>query len=77
MNLQKMLLHNYPEFDQDAPCKVIYLGIVAPPNKEYDFDGQNFPKHVSNFIPQKQNSHPTIWFSDGYKVNEIIRKGEW
>ena len=55
------------------PCKVMYLGIVAPPDKKHNFDGKIFFKRVSKFVPQQQMSHSSNTFSDDYKLNKVIR----
>ena len=54
------------------PCKVMYLGIVAPPYPQHKFDGKIYLKRVSKFVPQQQNSHSSTVFSDDYRMNEII-----
>ena len=60
------------------PCKVMYLGIVAPPDKKHNFDGKVYFKRVSKFVPQAQTSHSSTVFSDDYKLNEVIKnKKQW
>ena len=58
------------------PCKVMYLGIVAPPNREHKFDGKILLKRVSTMEKAKQNSHSTKRFSDDYHLNSLICESE-
>ena len=46
------------------PCIVMYLGIVAPPDKKEQFDGKIMLKHVSEYEKVKQLSHTQQFVDD-------------
>ena len=54
------------------PCKVMFLGIVAPPDKKRNFDGKIMLKRVSKFKRQEKNSHSSKQFSDDFRLTELI-----
>lgn len=56
--------------------KVMYLGVVACPNPEHDFDGRVFLKRVSNREPAQRTSQNKK-FSVDIDVNKEIKNGGW
>jgi hypothetical protein len=56
--------------------KVMFMGVVAPPHPEHDFDGKIFLKRVSKDEYCKKTSYQQN-FSDNYHVNQLLRDGEW
>ena len=54
------------------PVKVMYLGVVACPNPEHDFDGRVFLKHISNREPAQRTSRNKK-FSVDIDVNKEIK----
>ena len=56
--------------------KVMYLGVVACPNPEHDFDSRVFLKRVSNRVPAQRTSQNKK-FSVDIDVNEEIKTEGW
>jgi hypothetical protein len=54
----------------------MFMGLVAPPIKEENFDGKILLKQVSKSIKTNRVSY-NQQFSDNYHVNYLIQKGEW
>ena len=58
------------------PVKVMYLGVVANPQEERNFDGRVYLKRVSNQVTATRRS-TNQRFSDDVDVNTAIMNGEW
>ena len=58
------------------PTKVMYLGVVAPPNTEKNFDGKIFLKRVSKNNVTKRVSY-NQHFHDNFLINHEIKNGAW
>ena len=58
------------------PVKVMYLGVVANPQEEHNFDGRVYLKRVSNQVTATRRS-TNQRFSDDVDVNTALMKGEW
>lgn len=58
------------------PTKVMYMGIVAPPVPEHDFDGKIMIKRVSKKQKTNKVSHNQR-FHDCYIINNDLKNGEW
>jgi hypothetical protein len=58
------------------PCKVMYMGIVGPPDTKENFDGKILIKRVSNTVKTGRKSYNQN-FSDNYHVNHLLKSGEW
>ena len=58
------------------PTKVMFMGIVAPPNEEMLFDGKIMMKRVSKNVESKALSY-NQQFSSDYHVNQLLKQGEW
>ena len=58
------------------PCKVMYLGVIAPPAPEYNFEGKIMLKRISKDRVQQINSFNTK-VSDSQVVNSLISSGDW
>jgi hypothetical protein len=58
------------------PTKVMYMGIVAPPDLDMLFDGKIMMKRVSKQVLSKACSYNTK-FSQNYHINQLIKSGEW
>ena len=58
------------------PVKVMYLGVVANPQEEHNFDGRVYLKRVSNQVTTTRRS-TNQRFSDDIDVNTALMKGEW
>jgi hypothetical protein len=58
------------------PCKVMYMGVIAPPVLDKAFTGKIMMKRVSKEEEQKCSSFCQI-FSDNYKVSYEIKTGDW
>ena len=56
--------------------KVMFMGVVAPPDLENRFDGKIFMKRVSKQVKSKRLSYHTK-FSDNYHINQLLRTEEW
>ena len=56
--------------------KVMFMGIVAPPSFEHNFDGKIMLKRVSRQTKTKKLTHHQH-FSVNYHVNQLIKDGEW
>ena len=58
------------------PCKVMYMGVIAPPEPRYRFEGKIMLKRISREKIQKSNSfHSRI--TDSYVTNKLIKDGQW
>ena len=59
------------------PTKVMYMGIVAPPDPEMLFDGKIMMKRVSKKVLSKALTYNQK-ISTNYHINQLINKsGEW
>jgi hypothetical protein len=58
------------------PVKAMFMGVVAPPNLERDFDGAIMIERISRMKITKQKSYSQR-FADNFRVNELIRTGAW
>ena len=56
--------------------KVMFMGIVAPPNIEKNFDGKIYMKRVCNQVKQKATSYNQI-FHETYEINNMLKDGVW
>ena len=56
--------------------KVMFMGIIAPPDLQHDFDGKIMLKRVSRQTESKQVTHHQR-FSVNYHINQLIKDGEW
>jgi hypothetical protein len=56
--------------------KVMFMGIVAPPDYLHDFDGKIMMKRVSREETTKKTTHHQR-FSDSYHINQLLKEGEW
>ena len=54
----------------------MFLGVVAQPKPEHDFDGKIFLEQVARMEAYKQTTHNQN-FTDDASVNGIIKNGEW
>ena len=54
----------------------MFLGVVARPIPEEDFDGKIFIDRVAETVEYKRTTH-TQRFSDHAGVNWLLRRGEW
>ena len=65
-------------FSRRFPCKVMFMGAVAPPNPEHDFDGRIFLQRVA---VEKEYARQTYTqrFSQSGEINEFLKKkrGGW
>ena len=58
------------------PCKVMYMGVVAPPSIKHYFDGKILLKRISREKVQKIDSFHQR-FTNSYITNTLIREGQW
>ena len=54
----------------------MFLGVVAPPDVENEFDGKIMIERVSKQKETRYNQHHQS-FHDEYMVNNSLKKGEW
>ena len=54
----------------------MYLGVVAPPNDEHEFDGQIFLKRVSKKEGYKRVTYHQNFCDSGW-VNDDLKNGSW
>ena len=57
-------------------CKIMYLGVVAPPDQHHCFDGKILLKRCCRARPQKRLSHNKN-FTPSFLTNNMIVEGEW
>lgn len=58
------------------PCKVMYMGIVAPPELEYEFKGKIYLKRISKPRKQQKPSYNKR-YTDSHLTNSLIEEGHW
>ena len=58
------------------PTKVMFLGVVAPPDEANNFDGKIHLRRVCEKVARSRQSHSRA-FSDDYHTNKAIVDGEW
>jgi hypothetical protein len=56
--------------------KVMFMGVVSPPNRRYNHDGKIFLHRISEHSELKRLSHNQK-FSNSFIINHAIKKGEW
>ena len=54
----------------------MFMGVIAPPCPEHNFDGKICIKQISREETTKQKSH-NQHFSYSYIINNEIKNGEW
>ena len=58
------------------PVKVMFLGVVACPNRDHNFDGRVFLKRVSK-VEIVQRISRNQQFSENVYLNDAIKRGAW
>ena len=58
------------------PCKIMFMGIVAPPEPAHDFDGKIMLRRICKWKQQAKWSYHSK-FSDCPIVNYMIRSNHW
>jgi hypothetical protein len=56
--------------------KVMFMGVVSPPNKRYKHNGKIFLRRISEHVELKRLSHNQK-FSNSCIINHAIKTGEW
>ena len=56
--------------------KSMFMGVVANPVPERDFDGKIFLRRISKEEKYKKKSHHQN-FTDDASLNSILKNGEW
>jgi hypothetical protein len=64
------------EHSRRFPIKAMFMGVVAPPNLDEDFDGTIMLERISKFKTTKQRSYSQR-FVDNHQLNESIKNGLW
>jgi hypothetical protein len=64
------------EHSRRFPLKVMFMGVVAPPNEENEFDGKIFLKRISRKEVVKKITYCKNFHED-YYINKQLKKGEW
>ena len=59
-----------------APCKVMYMGIVARPEPKYQFEGKIMLKRISKMRNTRHKSFNKK-LTDDYYINDLIEHGHW
>ena len=58
------------------PTKVMYMGIIAPPSLQHNFDGKIMMKRISAKRPSQQEAFNNK-ITDNAIINELIESGGW
>jgi hypothetical protein len=57
--------------------KMMFMGVVFPPNPEHNFDGKTTMKHVSRSRQLQRDTYHTTKFHHDYDVNQLLISEDW